>query len=152
MDLITSLTSTVVNKALDGLSKRQVAISSNLANADTPHYRRKDVRFEDALSHAIENTHKKPADQQRHLPASNNRSLSLQTTRPEHIAIGNDNASMDSVAPVVEESEDLQFRNDGNAVDLETEMAQLAKNTQRYNALANIESRRGKALKGILNS
>jgi flagellar basal-body rod protein FlgB len=56
MDLITSLTTQVMNKALDGLSRRHKAIASNLANVDTPNYRRRDVSFEGALQHAIMQT------------------------------------------------------------------------------------------------
>src|ERR1041385_5872410 len=39
--------------ALDGLSARHAAISDNIANVNTPGYKRKEVPFEDALAHAV---------------------------------------------------------------------------------------------------
>ncbi|HEY9745428.1 MAG TPA: flagellar basal body rod protein FlgB, partial [Oculatellaceae cyanobacterium] len=86
MDLITSLTSQVMHKALDGLSKRHKAIASNLANVDTPNYRRRDVSFEAALAQAVEQASQGGA-RQTIKQASNDVASPLKTTRPEHFAI-----------------------------------------------------------------
>ena len=56
------------------------------------------------------------------------------------------------VRPRVVETEDLQFRNDGNSVDLESEMAMMARNTQRYVALSNIQSRNMRSLRNVLQN
>lgn len=40
--------------ALDGLSTRHAAIADNIANVNTPGYKRKEVPFEDALSRAVQ--------------------------------------------------------------------------------------------------
>ncbi len=45
----------VIDAALKGLSLRQRAIASNLANVDTPGYKALRVRFEDKLRQAIRN-------------------------------------------------------------------------------------------------
>jgi flagellar basal-body rod protein FlgB len=148
MDLITSLTTQVMGKALDGLSRRHTAIASNLANVDTPHYRRKDVSFEGALQHAImESKGQTPANGG---PASNDTPLQMRSTRPEHFGHGSAFTSVDDVQPTMSEDDKLQYRQDGNSVDVETEMAQLAKNTQRYVAISNLESREFKGLKSII--
>ncbi len=146
MDLITSLTSQVVNKALDGLSKRHTAIASNLANVETPNYRRRDVQFEGSLAAAMEKAQGKAS-----LQASNKQPLAMRSTRPEHFALGQ-TVSVSEVPMAITESEGVQSRNDGNAVDLEFEMAQLAKNTQRYMALSNIESRRLRGLRSVITN
>ena len=43
----------VMGKAADGVWLRNEAISHNIANADTPHYKRQDVSFEAELKHAL---------------------------------------------------------------------------------------------------
>lgn len=150
MDLITSLTSQVMNKALDGLSQRHKAIASNLANVDTPNYRRRDVSFEGALEKAIQaNQNQGSSHSQR--PASNDEPLAMRATRPEHLGL-NLFQSVDEIQPEMIESDGVQFRNDGNSVDVETEMVQLAKNTERYTAIANLQGRSIKGLKSVIES
>jgi flagellar basal-body rod protein FlgB len=148
MDLITSLTSQAMNKALDGLSKRHKAIASNLANVDTPGYHRRDVSFEGALDQALRDT-RGATNGGRPGPASNDVPLTMRATRPEHL--GGQFIALDDVRPEVVESEDWQYRNDGNAVDVETEMVQLAKNTERYMAISNLESRTIRTMKSAIN-
>lgn len=146
MDLITSLSSQAMNKAMDGLSKRHQAIASNLANVETPNYKRRDVNFEGALNHAIQNA--KGATQS--LQASNDEALAMKTTRAGHIAIGDTDSSIDSIQPNISEANDMKYRNDGNSVDVENEMAQLAKNTQRYVALSTMQSHNYKSIRSVI--
>lgn len=150
MDLITSLTSQVMNKALDGLSKRHKAIASNLANADTPNYRRKDVSFEDSLAQALKETKQQEQSNTRR-QASNDTALPMLASRPGHFAIDQAFQSVNDVEPRMTESENIEFRNDGNAVDVESEMVQLARNTQKYLAISNLESRTMRSLKSVIN-
>jgi flagellar basal-body rod protein FlgB len=148
MDLITSLTTQVMNKALDGLSRRHKAIASNLANVDTPNYRRRDVSFEGALQHAIMQTKGQTLGNGR--AVSNDEPLLLRTTQKEHISNGQIYNSVNDVRPEISEVNDMQYRTDGNSVDVETEMAQLAKNTQRYIALSNLEGRVLKSMRSVI--
>ena len=149
MDLITSLTTQVMNKAMDGLSKRHKAIASNLANVDTPHYRRRDVSFEGALQHAIKQTKGQVLGNGR--AVSNDEPLIMRTSKPEHISNGMIYNSVDDIQPEISEVDNMQYRTDGNSVDVETEMAQLAKNTQRYIALTNLESRSLKSIRSVIS-
>ncbi|MDD2189661.1 MAG: flagellar basal body rod protein FlgB [Eubacteriales bacterium] len=48
-----SLTSAILQRALDGTWQRQRAISGNIANYDTPGYKALKVNFEDSLDHEI---------------------------------------------------------------------------------------------------
>ena len=45
----------LIGKMLDGCAARHKVIAANLANAETPGYKRMEVRFEDQLIKAIEN-------------------------------------------------------------------------------------------------
>lgn len=51
----------VIDAALKGLSLRQRAIASNLANIDTPGYKALRVRFEDRLRQAMRDGDRPPA-------------------------------------------------------------------------------------------
>jgi len=102
-------------KALDGLSLRNTAIAQNLANANTPNYKRKIVVFEDQLKAAAEK-----------------RRLSMKTTHEKHI----DKRKV-NFQPKVLEDKSLSNRIDGNNVNIDTEAAELAKNQIMYNAMIN---------------
>ncbi len=46
-------TTDVLSKAIEGTWERNKALTKNIANVDTPNYKRKDVVFEDYLREAI---------------------------------------------------------------------------------------------------
>lgn len=50
---MSDLTTQALHYAIDGLSLRQQAIAGNLANAQTPGYRAKEVDFEQSLNQAL---------------------------------------------------------------------------------------------------
>lgn len=152
MDLINSFTSEVVNKALDGYAARQKAIASNLANVETPNYRRRDVAFEDALGEAIDRHHSTDGGELAMRQADNSKALAMRATLPGHFDIGASGGNVEDITPQVTESDGTKFRNDGNAVDVDSEMATMARNTQRYLALTNMESRNFKSIKSVIES
>ncbi len=92
------------NKALDGSWLRNQAISSNIANVNTPGFKREVIDFESMLKDFVEN---------------------------DKYGIDSDPSSIG-----FKRSKDstTSFRLDGNNVDLDQEMAQLAKNQIYYNA------------------
>lgn len=94
-------------RALDASSLRQQVIANNLANVNTPGFKRQDVAFEAKLSHAL---------------------AQRQTG-------GAATSAVDQVRPqVVRPSTDSE-RADGNNVDMESENVNAAINTLRYEAL-----------------
>lgn len=108
----------ILEKSLDATWLRNEVISNNIANKDTPGYKRKVVDFEKYLEDAIEQ-----------------KGIEGFTNDPRHIPIGRKN--VDQVSAKV--SEDNKFLNntlDGNNVDIENEMASSAKNYIQYNVLA----------------
>jgi flagellar basal-body rod protein FlgB len=100
-------------KALDGTWERHKAISNNIANENTPNYKRKFVTFEDQLKQSIEDNR-----------------IGLTKTHVNHIS-----HSTSSFSPIVIEDKSTSYRLDGNNVNIDTETADLAKNTIMYDAL-----------------
>lgn len=106
-----------LEKALDASWLRNEAISQNIANADTPNYKRKTVEFEEQLNQALGESR-----------------LQGRRTHERHIPIGK--RSIDNVVPkVTEDHKALSMRLDGNNVDIDNEMASMAKNSIKYNVL-----------------
>ena len=96
-------------RALDAASLRQQAIAHNLANVNTPGFKRQDVTFETKLSHAL-------AD--------------------HHTAGGNNGPNpVDRVRPEIITPTTTSLRADGNNVDMEAENVNSAMNTLKYEAL-----------------
>ena len=94
---------------------RNDAIANNIANNDTPGYKRQDVAFENELKRALGNSHFETMDAK--VSDVNRRELSHIT--PE----------------VYTEQADHSYRLDGNNVDIDTENVYLAENQVTYNAL-----------------
>lgn len=53
MDFLTDVTTSGLERALQGLTARQQATAANIANAQTPGYRAQRVTFEDSLASAM---------------------------------------------------------------------------------------------------
>ncbi len=97
-----------LEKALDAAWIRNDVISQNIANVDTPGYKRKTVMFEEFLNNEM---------------------------RMGRIAQGTSAISDNSPIKIVEDPADSSYRSDGNNVDIENEMALLAANQIRYSTL-----------------
>lgn len=92
--------------ALDATWKRNQVINENIANIDTPGYKRKDVSFESYLEKALNSNDPKAVEK-------------LNRVQPS----------------VYTENQHLNYRKDGNNVDVDTEMVYLAENQVRYNTM-----------------
>ncbi len=103
-------------KALDAAWLRNEVIAQNIANVDTPGYKRSTVSFEEYLD-----------------SASKKSGFNGNTTNSKHINFGNSNDN--AKIKITKDNKNLSTRLDENNVDVETEMASLAKNDIRYNAL-----------------
>lgn len=111
---------TVLEKSLDLSSARHAAISSNIANENTPGYKRLDVNFQKALSDAM------------------GAKTELKRTSPKHIPLNN-SLDKDSIVTFSRENNST-IRNDGNNVDIDYETAALAENNLYFNGLAHLLS------------
>jgi flagellar basal-body rod protein FlgB len=108
-----------LENAINAAAMRQRVISNNIANGDTPYFKRSDVVFEEMLTQAI--------------GSLGTRSLAGRITDPRHIPI---NGSYPSPAPRVVTDESTTINNNRNNVDVEKEQALLAENQLRYNLMA----------------
>ena len=116
----------LLKQALHACALRQEAIAHNIANVNTPGYRRVDVSFEQFL-HAAQQT-------------------PLQTTHPRHYAL----SPLQPAKPLVTPDEDIPMRPDGNTVDIDYEMAQLAENQIRFQTLSQLVNGRYQSLKTVI--
>ena len=95
---------------------RQELISSNVANADTPHYKAKRIDFEAALSRALD------VDGQ----------MGMKTTDEKHYDVGS--GGLNNLHPEIYENPNQVMSEDGNTVDREEELAKMAENKILYDA------------------
>lgn len=114
----------VLEKACDASWTRNSVISNNIANVDTPGYKRKDVQFEDYLRNEVGYTN----------------------SLDDEVA----NADLDALmATTYTEYEGLDYRIDGNNVDIDTESAELAKNQIKYYTMLDSISQEFNRLKAV---
>ena len=117
----------VLDKAADASWEREEVISNNLANVDTPGYKRKDVQFESYLMTAL----------------VGDNSLDKRVAE----------ARMDSLnSAVYTDYANLSYRLDGNNVDIDTEAANLAQNQIRYYALLDSMTQEFNRIKSVLQA
>lgn len=107
--------------ALSLRSARQTVLASNIANADTPNYKARDIDFGSALQSAIDKA--SPAAQQ-----------TLSTSAAKHYPSPQQDAgTLADGTPLLYRGV-LQGAIDGNTVDMNVEQAQFADNAIRYEA------------------
>jgi flagellar basal-body rod protein FlgB len=108
--------------ALGLRAARQELLASNIANADTPNYKARDIDFASALQGALSGSTAK---------------LPLSGTAPQHLGGATGTSVMGT--PVMYRNV-LQPSADGNTVDMDVERAQFADNALRYEASVNFVS------------
>lgn len=153
MDILNVRSSEIMQKAMDGLAARNDAISSNLANVDTPGFKPVKVEFEDKLKRALEKE-ESLSDQTKGLNKRNLNfnygMLDLNISNNKHLGARPTIAGKVSINAYKEE--DITYRVDGNGVDIDTEMTDLAKNSMKYEALATLQSKHFMLMKEIIRS
>ena len=134
MSISTSRAHAIMDLALDYRAARQDMIASNIANADTPFYKPRDISFEDTLR-------AKKAE----VFQDNSLKLSLAQTDEAHIELRDEKSSFKATTYF---RDGHMARNDGNSVDIDVETTEMSKNSIMFNAL--IASRKKSA--GIFRS
>ena len=116
--MITQLTNnrylSMLTKSVDNTAYRHKLLVNNIANVNTPGYKRRDV-----------------ADFQRNLEAESKASFKAKTENPRHIQFGRLN--FDELRRTVK-LEQTGYRNDKSSVDVDLEMAEMSKNGLRFQA------------------
>ena len=117
----------VLNKAADASWERNELISNNIANQDTPGYKRQDIDFESQLSQALKNQKYTSIDAK-----VKNVDLSRLKGR------------------IYTDYGDFSYRMDGNNVDPEQEQVELASNQLKYQGLIQAMSKEFANIKSVL--
>lgn len=120
-------------RALQLRSRRHELILSNIANADTPNYKAFDMMVDEALT--------------RQLPKEGE--MDLEKTNPAHFPKGGP-IDMNVRPRKLNLSTQVTLRGDGNTVDMEREMSNLAANQLQYKISAQIIGRKFQSLKNII--
>lgn len=110
----------LMESAMNYRAARQDIIAGNIANADTPFYRPKDISFEDTLA-------------QKSAEIFKNKSEELQMAHTNRAHLGPIDSG--SSKPTTFFRDGHMARNDGNSVDLDVESTEMAKNSTMFNAL-----------------
>lgn len=113
--------------ALQLRARRTQVLASNIANADTPGYKARDLAFAEVL-HDVKGTGSSPTASSNKLKLSGS-SDALYTTNSRHIS----NTPRTGNAPLMYRQPE-QASLDGNTVDKDLEQARFAENTVRYQA------------------
>ena len=105
----------LLNKVLDASWLKNTSISKNIANVNTPGYKREVVEFDSLLKNYLDQSNSKMA-----------------TTNEKHFALHN---QPNGLEPRVKKLEDTSFRKDQNNVNVDVEMSEFSKNLIKYNAM-----------------
>ncbi|KLU60398.1 flagellar basal body rod protein FlgB [Peptococcaceae bacterium CEB3] len=119
----------IMEKGLDASSLRQRVLANNVANVDTPGFKRSDVNFQVALESAL----------------GQSGVLPLKETLAGHLA-----GTQSPATVQIKKDSATSLRNDGNNVDIDKEMADVAKNGLYYDSVSQaIQSQLGILRKAI---
>jgi flagellar basal-body rod protein FlgB len=116
-----------LERSLDLSAHRQVLISGNLANVDTPGYRTIDLNFEQELKNATD------------------AQAPLATSNPAHVSLAGTAAQASA-----EQVEGLPLRNDLNNVNIDREMAQLSTNALKFSLASQLLAGKFRTLKSAI--
>ena len=124
-------------KSLDYRATRAKIISANIANIDTPYYKAKDIKFEDALMSEAKKLYDKDFQE-----------LELAKTNPRHMDLEDDITSRVSYYLRATHAQ----RNDANTVDLDIETTELSKNQMMYQAAISALQKESRLFKSVLDA
>ncbi len=120
----------LLERAMDAESLRFQVRAHNLANVNTPGYKRQDVEFEAYLAAEL----------------NGKGTIGLRKTRLQHLS-----GKGSSAAPSIVTDNRTTMRLDGNNVDIEQEMVALTETAVRYQVLAEQLSRKIRELRTVIS-
>ena len=138
MSIHVSRTASLLTEAMNYRAARQDMIASNIANADTPNYKPRDISFEQTL------IAKKAS-----LLKDNSKTLQMAETNPAHLKPKTEVAS---VAPTLFYRDGHMARNDGNSVDIDVETTEMSKNSIMFNALVAAKKKDGAIFTSVIEA
>lgn len=125
----------MIEMALNTSLLRRQVIADNIANVNTPFFKRSEVTFESQLKRAILSEQKPEfptlMTDKRHIPF--NQFIDYRTVKPKIVV-----------------EYDTSYNNNKNNVDIDREMLDATKNAMRYNSLMEVYSRNIKILDMVM--
>lgn len=119
----------ILNKAANASWMKNEIIANNIANVDTPDYKRKDMNFESMLEKALTQG------------TTENMDKKVKNIQGKALLPG-----------IYTDYKDLSYRYDGNNVDIDTETAYLADNQLKYYTFLNSINQEFDRIKMVLNT
>ncbi|MBK5251266.1 MAG: flagellar basal body rod protein FlgB [Peptostreptococcaceae bacterium] len=132
MQIIGSRDFEILKKAMDTATLRQKTIANNIANVNTKGYKAQKVSFEEAMKSAI----------------GSPKGTTLKMTDQGHMGT---ESKIESVRPEIVRDESASQRMDGNNVNIESEMVNLAANQLLYSALTQRISNKISVLRYVIH-
>lgn len=120
IDIFNSGTQSLLNRAMDVTWRSKEVIANNIANVDTPGFKRNEVIYNKNIRKVLQNHNNRGK-----LVLTNSRHIQGLSSRQD----SNFDVEVDRVL-------NTTYRNDGNNVDIDVEMANLTKNNILYEALS----------------
>ena len=120
-------TISLLEKALDYSAVKQQVIAHNIANVDTPNYKAKDVQFSSYLNDAMKKELNAQRTDRRHIPFQKKDPTIKITTR-----------------------KNIRYLDNGNSVDVDQEMTELAKNQLYYQAMTDLVNGKLQSLQTVI--
>jgi flagellar basal-body rod protein FlgB len=114
-DISFGLTPELIKNALSGSSEAHAVIANNVANANTPNFKRSDVSFKESLAASMPRT-------------DDSSELAVAVTDAKHIPVGPQFEAQPFKSTITLD-QDQQMRVDGSNVDIDQEMAKLSLNS-----------------------
>ncbi|HEX6733244.1 MAG TPA: flagellar basal body rod protein FlgB [Azonexus sp.] len=125
----------VYSQAMNLRTQRHQVLASNVANADTPHYKARDFNFAQAMQNAMGGR----------MDAGG---IGLARTAAGHL----DGAGGSSGPAQLQYRQETQSAVDGNTVDMDVERTQIAENAMQYQILTQLIGDKFKGLRSALAS
>lgn len=119
----------VLDKAADASALRNRIIGDNIANIDTPGYKRQDVSFEEDLRRALKNSRYQSLDEK------------VGSVRLDRLN-----------GTVYTDYANYSYRLDGNNVDVDNENVELASNQLKYNGIMQSMTAQFSNLQSVMKS
>ena len=119
----------LLKSAADASWTREEVLTNNIANVDTPNYKRQDVEFSSFLANALQRSGKSTSSLTQRVNNVDYKDISIRTYT--------DNST-------------LSYRTDGNNVDLSTENVELASEQINYNDLIDSMNNEFSRFKSVL--
>ncbi|AGL01662.1 flagellar basal body rod protein FlgB [Desulfoscipio gibsoniae] len=120
MSILNDTLSIILTKQLDTCTLRQRVIANNIANFNTPGFKKSEVSFQQQLKKALDDSHVKQ------------------------------NNNLAELTPKIVQVKNTAMKADGNNVDIDQEMVNLATNTLLYRLATRVKSDKGNILSYVI--